>query len=1097
MAVEPVRRRQPDDSPRDRVARAYALYRESLLLRREYNDTHDPQRLDLAIDRATAALAVLPDGDPWRPVMIGHLAAHLHQRYLVHGDAAALGESVRLGREAARGPHPRPVEVAGNLCGALMALFELTQDHAALDEAIEQGRRAVKIASPGEPLKVMCLSNLAAALAFAHRFQRKPGALDESLAIEREAVAALPREDPRRVNLLHNLGTGLRMRYAETGDIALLEEACARGREAAEIAPDNPMYLGSAAAHHLVRFLRKGDLADVSQALAWCREGLARTSPGHPHRPALLNLTASALSLLSKHTGDRAAAREAVEFSRSAVAATPAAHHDLPGHLRNLSLNLCFLFGRTRETALLREAVDVTRKALDALPPGHPERAGCHSALTEMLLALFDHTQEEGLLREALDAARQALADAVPGSPPYVPALNNLSIVLRAGHEVLRDPGALPEAVERAREAVRLAGDDPRRGAYLDTLSAALGVHDEMAAWSPAERRENIEVARRALAEAEATDEERGPKLGALAWAMLAMTSLPDGESMIAEAVTYAREAVRCLPRHAATALTLGAVLLREHELEHGDHLAEAADVLAGGLAATASEPRNRLECARTLARVHTRAGRPDAALEAMERAVALLPSVAPRSLVRGARERGLERHFGIASEAAAAALTADRPGHAVELLEQTRGVLLAEVIGSRDGNLEALRPDLAEELVMLRDRSAEPALSDQTHDQVLTAAENRRELAGRWEDLLARIRRVPELEGFLRPPALADLSVGLDEGPIVTVTCSADRADALILDGTGVRPVRLPRLDGAQAHAWSRYLRAGDVPQDHLLDLLAWLWDTVAEPVLDALDLAPGSRVWWNPVGPLASLPLHAAGRHLDGTGASVLDRVVSSYTPTIRSLAHARSRRDHEPATGRALIVAVPDAAGQPALPGTRRETTFIAELLPDARVFTGAGAVKEGLLAALPDCGVVHFACHARIDHASPMSSGIVLAGRDDAPLTLASIARLDLGGAQLAYLSACDTGVTRPGLADEAVHLTAGFQLAGYPQVIGTLWEVSDRISARIAAEVYAGSVRQGRLAPERVPHALHRAIVAARDDFPRAPSLWAAHVHHGA
>jgi CHAT domain-containing protein len=345
---------------------------------------------------------------------------------------------------------------------------------------------------------------------------------------------------------------------------------------------------------------------------------------------------------------------------------------------------------------------------------------------------------------------------------------------------------------------------------------------------------------------------------------------------------------------------------------------------------------------------------------------------------------------------------------------------------------------------VMLRDRSAEPVRGDQTHDQVLTAAENRRELAGRWEDLLARIRQVPGLEGFLRPPTLADLSVGLDEGPIVTVTCSTERADALILDGAGVRSVPLPRLDGAQAHAWSRYLRAGDVSQDH-----------------------------------------------------SVLDRVVSSYTPTIRSLAHARSRRDREPATGRALIVAVPDTAGQPTLPGTRRETTFIAELLPDARVFTGSGAVRDGLLAALPDSEVVHFACHTRIDHASPMSSGIMLADADEPPLTLASIARLDLGGAQLAYLSACDTGVTRPGLADEAVHLAAGFQLAGYPQVIGTLWQVSDRISARIAAEVYAGSVRQGRLVPERVPYTLHRAIVATRDDYPRAPYLWAAHVHHGA
>ncbi|WP_216651350.1 CHAT domain-containing protein [Actinomadura litoris] len=36
-----------------------------------------------------------------------------------------------------------------------------------------------------------------------------------------------------------------------------------------------------------------------------------------------------------------------------------------------------------------------------------------------------------------------------------------------------------------------------------------------------------------------------------------------------------------------------------------------------------------------------------------------------------------------------------------------------------------------------------------------------------------------------------------------------------------------------------------------------------------------------------------------------------------------------------------------------------------------------------------------------------------------------------------------------LADEAIHLAAAFQLAGYRGVIGTLWPVADRPAVRFA------------------------------------------------
>ena len=117
--------------------------------------------------------------------------------------------------------------------------------------------------------------------------------------------------------------------------------------------------------------------------------------------------------------------------------------------------------------------------------------------------------------------------------------------------------------------------------------------------------------------------------------------------------------------------------------------------------------------------------------------------------------------------------------------------------------------------------------------------------------------------------------------------------------------------------------------------------------------------------------------------------------------------------------------------------------------------------------------------------------------DYPLTVADIARLRLDNAQLAYLSACDTTVTSADHADEATHLAAAFQLAGYRHVVGTLWPVIDFAATRIARRVYQHLTGNGTTPPDPrlAAQALHRAIRAARDQDPAKPRLWGGHRRH--
>ncbi|KAK7220038.1 hypothetical protein V2G26_008041 [Clonostachys chloroleuca] len=78
--------------------------------------------------------------------------------------------------------------------------------------------------------------------------------------------------------------------------------------------------------------------------------------------------------------------------------------------------------------------------------------------------------------------------------------------------------------------------------------------------------------------------------------------------------------------------------------------------------------------------------------------------------------------------------------------------------------------------------------------------------------------------------------------------------------------------------------------------ELLAWLWDWIEEPILDMLGFReyPGDghwpRVCWILTGSLARFPIHAATSSQwtssNGSSDSVMDRVISSYSPSIRAL-------------------------------------------------------------------------------------------------------------------------------------------------------------------------------------------------------------------
>jgi CHAT domain-containing protein len=210
------------------------------------------------------------------------------------------------------------------------------------------------------------------------------------------------------------------------------------------------------------------------------------------------------------------------------------------------------------------------------------------------------------------------------------------------------------------------------------------------------------------------------------------------------------------------------------------------------------------------------------------------------------------------------------------------------------------------------------------------------------------------------------------------------------------------------------------------------------------------------------------------------------------------------------RSLIVGMPTTPGFPGgdLPGVKAEVAMLRAHLPQPTVLLEDPAAADQVspthaivISHLAEAGIAHFACHAASNVNDPSRSLLFLRDHAQAPLTVTDLARIRLDRAQLAYLSACQTSRNASlDLLDEAIHLTSAFQLAGYPHVVGTLWEINDRIAAQVAGGFYTrlrGSPRG--LDTSSAAHALHHTIRDLRDNggLEATAADWAAFLHAGA
>ncbi|KAG5747445.1 hypothetical protein H9Q70_009865 [Fusarium xylarioides] len=916
---------------------------------------------------------------------------------------------------------------------------------------IEEGTAHVfvvsAVVSDGDPR----LADMTSALSilFFNRYERKRNTNDLDEAIKYAERSALMTSEGHNElgDRLDTLAIRLAMRHELTNDLADIEAAISFANRAVIITPkdnrsDRARYMAHLGNHQSSRYGRTGDIGDINAAISTTEEALSISPEDDIEMPSS-NL-ASQLFSRYEQIGDLEDIEKAIVLTRRAIAAMPQNDPDLARPLHNLGNMLFESYDREQNADGLEPVIITFHGAIDATPDNHPDFAMLRTCLARPLLRLYQETRDMRNLDAAIANARLALIATREDDWRLGIRQGNLGNLLSNLSELTNDVEYLDAAIDMMQRALHITAEDhPHRAVLLGNLGRCLS-----------------NLYRR-------TGDENHLRLS----------------------------------------------------LSHYEQAAR-------GPSAT---PVLRIKATRNAIRILQTFEEWGRASQLSEKAVDLLPEVCGRYLNRQDQQHAILQTSGLAADACSLSLksarvrsqsnaidandrdTMDLVKQALRQIEFGRGLILGYLIDSRSdiSTLRLEHGDLANELEKWRFLISAPI----TDSDSPSKGDNRLKAIAGLNDCLGRIRKKPGYHRFLLQPDIDTLTKGAAEGPIVIVNVTDISSDAIIVSESDIRAVELPAMTSSTASFLVKdigryrdvdsnsenYDRSNDdrgmtdikvSAPDHNSRFLSWLWRSCVKPILDELappqkstDLTQLPRVWWIGTGIASSLPFHAAGEYPSSGLDDALSRAICSYTPTIKSLLHARScaakmsdEIEQKPAV---LIVAMPETDGKRPLPGVIKESQVIKETVGDIftlQILQNPGAKQ--VLGAMKDSDIVHFACHGSSDRTNPSDSHLLLQGSASSGLpessraTDRSVERLTfqqisdnqaLAKAQIAYLSACSTAEVKAGyFADEALHIVSAFQVAGFGHVIGSLWSAKDSICAQMAKYFYEYLVTYGSL-----------------------------------
>ncbi|KAJ7760220.1 TPR-like protein [Mycena maculata] len=1112
----------------------------SLLLRFKRLDSL--MDINKAIVMLEAAVALSLDGHPDKPKRLNNLGSSLLRRFERLGDLSDLTKSVLMFEDAVQltpDGHPDKPSRLNNLGSSLLRRFEWLGDLSDINKSVLMFEDVVQLTPDGHPYKPSRLNNLGSSLL--RRFERLGDLSDltKSVLMSEDAVQLTPDGHPDKPSRLNTLGNSLLGRFERLGDLSDINKSVLMLEDAVQLTPDGhpkPSWLNNLGNSLACRFERLGDLSDLTKSVLMFEDAVQLTPDGHPDKPSLLNNLGSSFLCRFERLGDLSDINKSVLMFEDAVQLTPDGHPDKASWLNNLGNSLARRFERLGDLSDITKSILMKEDAVQLTPDGHPDKPSLLNNLGSSLARRFERLGDLRDINKSVLMKEDAVQLTPDGHPDRPSRLNNLGSSFLCRFERLGDLSDINKSVLMFEDAVQLTPDGhPDKASWLNNLGNSLARRFERLG-DLRDINKSVLMKEDAVQLTPDGHPDRPSRLNNLGNSLARRFERLGDLSDINKSVLMKEDAVQLTPDghpdKPSRLNTLGNSLF--HRFGRLGDLQDSQQLLlhyTSAACSTTGPAHIRFEAARRWEK-HAHIHKPSSILHAYTTAIELLPELAWLGLSISDRHHRLSQAGQVVRDAASAAIAVHDYQKAVEWLDQGRSVIWGQLLNLRTpvDELRKSHPDLADQLASVSASletagTRSNAVPYDTKQQPLQSIANQAHaFALKRNHILQQIRGLPGFQRFLLSKSISELSLAANKGPVVILNISAHGCDALILmPDLADEVIHVPLSDfsiqEAQALAKSLALIVGSpgrndrlhgfregemAPEDTFAHILSELWFKIVHPVLNALAITPPvnqdlGRIWWCPTGPLAFLPIHAAGLYGEDQafGSKLSDFLISSYTPSLTALIQGFRPQSESKEDLQLLAVTQPSAQGQSYIPGTQDEIKCIkqhAEGKVPVLWLDEDMATIEKVQRGMKESRWVHFACHG-VQSTSPTESALLLAG--SSRLTLSNIIELSLPNADLAFLSACQTATGSQELQDESVHLTAGMLLAGYRGVIGTMWSIMDADAPQVASDVYAHLLEASPPDPTRAAEALHLAVQKLRTQPGRKSFLhWVPFVHFG-
>jgi CHAT domain-containing protein/Tfp pilus assembly protein PilF len=277
-------------------------------------------------------------------------------------------------------------------------------------------------------------------------------------------------------------------------------------------------------------------------------------------------------------------------------------------------------------------------------------------------------------------------------------------------------------------------------------------------------------------------------------------------------------------------------------------------------------------------------------------------------------------------------------------------------------------------------------------------------------------------------------------------------------------------------------------------------LYQLLIEPVakelqnIRAVCIVPDSFLW--------TLPFQALTTK---RGNYLIEQYALYYAPSL-SVLHEMDDRSRQTITNGSLI-----AFGNPVigrneklnqdlcpLPEAETEVAEVAATVPSKlkKVLLGRAADEKSFKALAPDYATIHLATHGVLDNRDPLYSHLLLTKTDgdvenDGSLEAREIMNMNLN-ADLAVLSACETGNGRISPGEGVIGMSWAFFVAGTRSMVVSQWRVNSESTSQLMKNFYQALAQQpnGANKSEALRNASVRLVKDARY---RHPFYWAGFV----